>query len=204
MSWPNAVNIQHYIALSWWNHENMTWSNRFSWKMTIFWRSPNFGQAFRELYWIILAYGNPPGSSYELFWHRKSKISNFRRNSSLVGQQLCQNSYQIWNLRTLNYRTPPWTCPPTIFSSPKIEKKKQDPCHFSSTSRNSWNECLRIFFYVIFDVEFDSDTPEIISLLFRIDFMRFYDFDTMCPTLTVHPKISETNVWESFSTIFLT
>ena len=131
------------------NHENMTWSNRFSWKMTIFWRSPNFGQAFRELYWIILAYGNPPGSSYELFWHRKSMISNFRRNVPLVGQQLGQNSYQIWNLRTLNHRTPPWTCPPTIVSSPKIEKK-------------------------------------------------------IPATFPLHPEIRETNVWESFSTLFWT
>ena len=49
---------------------------------------------------------------------------------------------------------------------------------------NSWNKCLRIFFYVIFDVEFDSDTPEIIYLPFRIDFMRFHEFDIMCPTLT--------------------
>ena len=67
----------------------------------------------------------------------------------------------------------------------RVQKsKKQDPCHFSCTPRNSWNECLRIFFYVIFDVECDSDTPEIISLLFRIDFMRFDDFDIMCPALT--------------------
>ena len=151
-------------------------------KWRFFWRSPNFGQAFRKLDWIILAYGNPHGSSYDFFLHQKSMISNFRRNVPLVGQQLGQNSYQIWNLRTLNYRTPPWTCPATIFRIPKSEK--QDPCHFSYTSRNSWNECLRIFFYVIFDVEFDCDTPEIIYVRFRIDFMIFHDFDIMCPTLT--------------------
>ena len=92
-------------------------------KMTIFWRSPNFRQALREWYGINLAYGNPPGSSYELFWHRKSWISNFRRDSSLVDQQLGQNSYQIWNLRTLKYREALRLSPPTIFSSPKIQKK---------------------------------------------------------------------------------
>ena len=117
------------------------------------------------------------------FRHRKYMISNFRRNISLVGQQLGQNSYQIWNLRTLKYREALKLCPPTIFSSPKIGKK-QDPCNFSYTPRNSWNECLRIFFCVILDVEFDSDTPEIISLLFRIDFMKFDYFDIMCPALT--------------------
>ena len=130
------------------NHENMTWSNRFSWKMTIFWRSPNFGQAFRELYWIILAYGNPPGSSYELFWHRKSKISNFRRDMSLVDQQLGQNSYQIWNLRTLKYRALLWLCPPTIFFESKNRKNKVRttfPVHPKNRETNNWESFSTLF-----------------------------------------------------------
>ena len=130
------------------NHENMTWSNRFSWKMTIFWRSPNFGQAFRELYWIILAYGNPPGSSYELFWHRKSWISNFRRDRSLVDQQLGQNSYQIWNLRTLKYREPLWLSPPTIFFESKNRENKIPatfPLHPEIRKTNVWESFSTLF-----------------------------------------------------------
>ena len=153
------------------NHENMTWSNRFSWKMTIFWRSPNFGQAFRELYWIILAYGNPPGSSYELFWHRKSMISNFRRNVPLVGQQLA------WTTRNR-----PGLVPRRFFSSPKIEKTRSLSLFLyiqKFVKRMFENLFLRYFGRRI-----RFWYSEIISLLFRIDFMRFDDFDIMCPALT--------------------
>ena len=134
-----------------------------------FLKVPNFGQAFRELYWIILAYWNPPGSSYELFWHRKSTISNFRGLGLLVGQQLGQNSCQIWNLRTLNYRDQLWTCPPAICFESKNRETKVPATHFSSTSRNSWNECLRIFFLRYFGrrIRFWYSRNHISSLSYR-------------------------------------
>ena len=118
-----------------------------------------------------------------LFWHRKCTIATENSSRTSVDQQTHQYWLQIWNLRILTYTRPLWLFL-QIFLFTENQENRARRSWKIKFERNSWKKCLRIFFYVIFDVEFDSDTPEIISLRFRIDVMRSHDLDIMCPALT--------------------
>ena len=93
-------------------------------KWRFFWKSSNFKQAIIKLYLIILSYGNPPRSSYEIFWHRKCTVATENSCGTLVDQQTHQNWLQIWNLRILKYTRPLWLFLRGIF----FDRKSRKPC----------------------------------------------------------------------------
>ena len=150
--------LDHYETKQTWNRRT-----NFNGKLLFSKLLSNFVQARRELYWIILAYGNPPGSSYELFL--TPKIYDLELQTKCAASRSTAGPEFISDMKStyLELQDPAQNLSPDDFFRVQKSRKQAYPARKSwkvKFVRTSWNNCLRIFFCVIFDVDFWFLYPE--------------------------------------------